>query len=72
MVLNVGHCTSFARPVVSGALLQGLGMLLFLLAAPAVLREEEVAGATEQQGAPLLVHITSQKKIVVRSRDSNL
>lgn len=38
-------------------------MLLFVLAAPAVLRGEEVAAATEQQGAPLLFHFTRQKKM---------
>lgn len=44
-----------------GALLQGLGMLLFVLAARAVLRGDEVAAATEQQGAPLLFCISRQK-----------
>lgn len=49
------------------SLLQGLGMLLFLLAVPAVLGGEEVAAATEQQGAPLLFHITRQKKKLYRA-----
>lgn len=51
--------------MVLGALPQGSGMgwgtLLFVLAARAVLRGEEVAAATEQQGAHLFFHIIRQR-----------